>query len=174
MLTVTMLLEDYVTRGQVGSGFGRIPGTILGGLGGGIALGGLGYALSSGDFTDSSTAAMTAIPAVIGSIGGLFGGNALGAKIGSKLISNPDAPADFGNKWHRWGYVNDEGMRIEPRDFLSSYNARNRQAQALKRMGYDDYAIMSAVNPSYTPQGVPTTTAQGVALTEPTTKVVNK
>lgn len=37
MLTVTMLLEDYVTRGQVGSGFGRVVGPgadfLLDGLG---------------------------------------------------------------------------------------------------------------------------------------------
>ena len=169
MLTVTMLFEDYVTRGQVGSGFGRIPGTILGSIGAGVGLGALGYGLSDGNFENPKTTGSVMIPAAIGSIAGLFGGNALGGKLGSKMISNPDAPADFKNKWHRWGYVTDEGMRMEPRDFLSLYNKLNRQGQALKRMGYDDFAVQSAINP-----GVMMTTAGDIALSEPAKRVVNK
>jgi len=174
MLTITMLLEDYVTRGQVGSGFGRAIGTGLGALTGGIGLGALGYLMSDGNFEDSSTALATAIPAMIGAVGGSMGGNILGSRVGSKMISNPDQPADFGNKWHRWGYVTDEGPRIEWKDFLSSYNAKSRQANALRRMGYDDIAIHSAINPGVDRNGIPNESPGSVALTDPARKVINK
>ena len=174
MLTFNLLLEDYVTRGQVGSGWGRAPGALLGGLAGGLGLGALTFGLANDTYGNHDAAALAAIPAAIGAIGGMFGGSAIGGKIGSKLISNPDAPADFGNKWHRWGYVNDEGMRLEPGDILSSYNTKQRQANALRRMGYDNVAIQSAINPGFNHNGVPNATPQGVALTEPSKRVVNK
>lgn len=174
MLTISLLFEDYVTRGQVGSGYGRAIGPGVGALLGGLGLGAIGYGLSDGNIDNPDTMFSIAAPAVAGTIIGGLAGNPIGAKIGSKIISDPDKPADFGNKWHRWGYVSDEGPRVEWRDFLTSYNAKNRQAQALKRMGYDDYAIHSATNPGYDKNGIPNATPQSVALTEPIKRVVNK
>lgn len=174
MLAVTILLEDYVTRGQVGSGFGRAIGPGVGALLGGLGLGAIGYGLSDGNFGNPDTMLSIAAPAIAGSLIGGLTGNPIGAKIGSKMISNPDKPADFGNKWHRWGYVNDEGPRIEWGDFLTSYNAKQRQAQALKRMGYDDIAIHSAINPGIDRNGIPNETPGSVALTDPIKRVVNK
>ena len=174
MLTISLLFEDYVTRRQIGSGYGRGFGPGVGALLGGIGLGALGYGLSDGNLDNPDTMLSIAAPAVAGTIIGGFAGNPIGAKVGSKMISNPDAPADFNNKWHRWAYVTDEGPRVEWRDFLTSYNAKNRQAQALKRMGYDDYAIHSAMNPGYDKNGIPNATPQSVALTEPIKHVINK
>ena len=174
MLTVSLLFEDYVTRGQVGSGFGRLIGSGLGAIGGGLGLGALGYHLSGGDFNNPGTAVATALPALAGVLGGALGGNVIGSRVGAKVISNPEAAADFGNKWHRYGYIEDETNKIEPRDFLTSYNRKQRQANALRRMGYDETAINSAINPGYDPNGIPNATPQSVALTEPTTKVINK
>ncbi len=174
MLNVSLIFEGYVTRGQVGSGFGREIGAGLGALGGGLGLGALGYALSNGNFEDPSTLLATWAPATIGALGGALGGNVLGSRVGAKVISNPEAAADFSNKWHRYGYLSDESNKIEPRDFLTSYNRKQRQANALKRMGYDQLAIQSAINPGYNKNGIPNATPTSIVLTEPTRKVVNK
>ena len=174
MLTTSLLFEDYVTRRQVGSGIGRAIGPGVGALLGGLGLGAIGYGLSDGNIDNPDTMLSITAPSVAGTIIGGLAGNPIGAKVGSKMISNPDKPADFGNKWHRWGYVNDEGSRVEWNDFLAPYNVKNRQAQALKKMGYDDYAINSAINPNYDKNGIPNTTPYSVALTNPTKRVENK
>ncbi len=174
MLTFNLLFEDYVTRGQVGSGWGRSIGSGIGALVGGLGLGALGYGMSDGNLDNPATVISTTVPALAGILAGGISGNPIGGRIGAKVISNPEAPADFKNKWHRWGYVTDEGSRIEARDLLTSYNRKQREATALKRMGYDDQAIQSAINPGYNKQGMPNATPQSVALTEPIKKVINK
>ncbi len=176
MLTTSLLFEDYVTRGQVGSGFGRSIGSGLGAIAGGLGLGALGFYGIGGFDTPTPELVPLAItlPSIVGALGGGAAGNIVGSKIGSKVISEPDKPADFGNKWHRWGYVTDEGPRVQWSDILSSYNAKSRQAKALRRMGYDDIAIHSAINPGLDKNGIPNETPQSVALTEPIKPVVNK
>ena len=173
MLTIGLLFEDYVTRGQVGSGYGREIGSGLGGVLGGLGLGALGF-FGAGGFANPIGGLAFAVPAVIGALGGGAAGNIIGSKVGSKMISNPDQPADFSNKWHRLGYVWDEGPRVQWNDILSSYNAKNRQAQALKRMGYDDVAVHSATNPGFDKNGVPNATPGSVALSDPVHRVVNR
>lgn len=176
MLTTSLLFEDYVTRRQVGSGIGRTAGSglgaLIGGIGGAIGMGMLAHGMSNGDPNAMRNILLPG--AILVSAGGGLLGNVIGSRIGSNVISNPNDPADFSKTSHRVGYINDEGMKIQLRDIFSPYNRRSRQANALRKMGYDDIAINAAVNPGYNPNGVPNATPFDVALTNPTKPVANK
>ena len=98
------LIEDTVTRREVGGGLGGLIGRGLGVLGGGVSGAFLGNILGGGELGAINPHALT-LGSLIGTrLGGFFGGK-FGRKVGENSISNPDEEADFSKASHRVGYL---------------------------------------------------------------------
>ena len=101
------LTEEVVTRRDVGGGFGGYLGRSLGSLGGAALGGALGY--FSGQEEDGTPSndqqARMLLGAGLGGTIGRIGGGQLGRYIGKRVISDPDAAADFSKASHRIGHL---------------------------------------------------------------------